>query len=256
MLSFVHKVSLEDQASARGAAATVLENCLSNIVERAVPPDDESPWEFTEEIGLKIEALFQQQEEMESEPVVSKLAALVQEHPWMEPELVERELATIARENASARSKRRKFIAISIRMTAALAPHVACKPGCSHCCHMNTMIYEHEAIRLADVTGRKMVRLPYRPRDVVVMVGDQFNRKPCTFLVENKCSVYEDRPLVCRTHHSLRDTSNACSMDIPAAQHLRPPMYDPDILEVPYMELNERYNPFEPWGNIAEFFPI
>jgi hypothetical protein len=32
-------------------------------------------------------------------------------------------------------------------------------------------------------------------------------------------------------------------------------MYDPDILEMPYMELNAMHNLTEPWGNIAEFFP-
>jgi Fe-S-cluster containining protein len=64
---------------------------------------------------------------------------------------------------------------------------------------MNTMIYEHEAIRLAEVTGRAMTRLPHRPREVVYMQGDRFNGKPCPFLIKHRCSVYEDLPMVCHT---------------------------------------------------------
>jgi hypothetical protein len=44
-------------------------------------------------------------------------------------------------------------------------------------------------------------------------------------------------------------------MEIPASQQVRPPMYEPDNLEIPYRELNVMYNLMEPHGNIAEFFP-
>ncbi len=189
------------------------------------------------------------------ELVEQKLMAVLAAHPWMAREQVSEDVARIARENASVKLKRRKVIAIANRMTAALAPHVACKPACSQCCHMNTMIYEHEAIRLAEVTGRSMVRLPFRPLDVVHVEGMKFNGKPCPFLLDNECSVYEDRPLVCRMQHSLRENADECSMDIPANEQSRPPMYDPDVLEVPYREINAAYKPMEPCGNIGEFFP-
>lgn len=189
------------------------------------------------------------------EMVEQKLMAVLATHPWMVHKRISEDVARIAGENASAKSKRRKVIAIVNRMTAALAPHVACKPGCSQCCHMNTMIYEHEAIRLAEVTGRKMARLPFRPLDVVHAEGMKFNGKPCPFLIGDRCSVYEDRPLVCRSHHSLRESADQCSMDIPAGKQSRPPMYDPDLVEVPYRQMNATYQPTEPCGNIAEFFP-
>jgi Fe-S-cluster containining protein len=187
--------------------------------------------------------------------VEQKLAALLAEHPWMVLEEASEAVTRIASENASAKSKRRKVIAIANRVTAALAPHVACKPGCSQCCHMNTMIYEHEAVRLAEVSGRTLVRLPFRSLDVVHAEGLKFNGTPCPFLAENQCSVYEDRPLVCRTHHSLREGTDECSMELAAAEQRRPPMYNPDLLEVPYREMNAAYRPLEPCGNIGEFFP-
>jgi hypothetical protein len=184
-----------------------------------------------------------------------KIDDLILEHPWMEPTSIETGLRKIARENTSAKLKRRKVIAILNQVTDALAPHVACKPGCSHCCHMNTMVYEHEAVRLAEVSGRKMKRLPYRPVELVYLLGNQYNGQACTFLVNNECSVYEDRPLVCRTHHSLHDDASMCDMSNPAALVTRPPMYDPDLFEIPYRAISEAHSAREPWGNIAEYFP-
>jgi hypothetical protein len=185
------------------------------------------------------------------EEVKQKLATLLATHPWMARDEVTETVGRIASGNASARSKRRKVIAIADSVMAALAPHVACPPGCSQCCHMNTVIYEHEAVRLAEATGRKMVRLPFRPPRVVHAEGMKFNGTPRPFLVENRCSEYEDRPLACRTHHSLRDAVEACSMDLSAAEQVRPPMYDPDLLEGPYQAISLRHRPTEPCGNIG-----
>lgn len=217
--------------------------------------------EMTEEQLLRLLEYYQQrmwrrhEEEMSSETVQRKLRALVETNPWLAPEQMVRQIAKISNENASLRSKRRKVIAIVDRVSTALVPYVACKPGCSQCCHMNTIIYEHEAIRLAEVTGKTMRRLPYRERDEVAIAGAQFDQTPCPFLVDHKCSVYEHRPLVCRTHHSLRDSADLCSTNVPRAEILRAPMYDPDILETPYLYMNDAHNPDEPMGNIAEFFP-
>lgn len=233
-------------------AATL--DALEQALEGLVNDENEESAQLADELVKELEAAIFEQQQMGAESVQPKMNALLESHPWMAPDQIGQILGGIVRENASAKSKRRKVIAIANRVTAALEPYVACKPGCSACCHMNTMIYEHEAIRLAEVTGRKMIRLPYRPLDQVALDGYKFNGKPCTFLVENKCSVYDDRPLVCRTHHSLRDDASQCSMNL-TDNHVRPPMYDPDILEVPYMALNGSYKPAEPWGNIAEFFP-
>jgi hypothetical protein len=95
--------------------------------------------------------------------------------------------------------------------------------------------------------------LPYRPMDVVLAEGNKYNFKPCPFLVNSRCSVYEDRPLVCRVHHSLSDTALDCN---PFVSSGRPPMYNPDVVEVPYRVINAAVNPMEPSGNIAEFFPV
>ena len=182
----------------------------------------------------------------------TKQAKLLRKNPWMEAGPITRELQQVQSEPTAIEEKRRKVIRIVDRMVKALRPHVACESGCSACCHMNTLIYEHEAKRLAEVSGRRMATLPYRPLDVVLAEGKKYNLQPCPFLVNSRCSVYEDRPLVCRVHHSLSDSALDCN---PFVSSGRPPMYNPDIAEVPYRLINEAVNPMEPWGNIAEFFP-
>jgi len=182
----------------------------------------------------------------------TKHAKLLRTNPWMETRQATREILQIGSEVSGIEEKRRKVIKIANRMVKALRPHVACEVGCTACCHLNTLIYEHEAKRLAEVSGRTMTTLPYRPMNVVLAEGDKYNDRPCPFLVDRKCSVYEDRPLVCRVHHSLSDSALDCN---PFVSSGRPPMYNPDIVEVPYRIINAAVNPLEPWGNIAEFFP-
>ena len=230
-------------------------NFMEQEIEALLNQGSEESIRRAEEMAQMLEARIQEQRQMESDVVQSKLRTLVEAHPWMAPKLLQQDLSKIVGENANVKSKRKKIITIATRVTDALSPYVACRVGCSDCCHMNTMIYEHEAIRLAEVTRRKMVRLAYRPINEVFAHGAKFNGKPCPFLREDRCSVYEDRPLVCRTHHSLLDNPTSCNMDIPSAKQIRPPMYDPDLLEEPYIALNVKHNPAEPWGNIAEFFP-
>ncbi|EEF24185.1 conserved hypothetical protein [Ricinus communis] len=182
-----------------------------------------------------------------------KVAKLIRKNPWMEPGAMTQGLLKVRAELTSIEEKRRKVIRITDAAVKALEPHVACGSGCSYCCHMNTIIYEHEAKRLAEVSGRKMTAVPYRPPNVVFSEGMQYNFMPCPFLVADKCSVYDDRPLVCRVHHSLSNDASDCD---PFGDGLgRPQMYDPDIIEVPYKLLNDSANPMEPMGNIAEFFP-
>jgi Fe-S-cluster containining protein len=208
-------------------------------------------WLIYEEFG-KDEVSLTEHQSQGHQLVKNKIDNMFEQHPWIVPQKLNREFHQIVSENSSAKSKRRKIIEIVDRVTAALTPYVACQPGCSSCCKLNTMIYEHEAINLASVTGRKMVRLTYRPPSEVFKKGKSFIGKPCPFLADNKCSVYGNRPLVCRTHHSLNNDATLCSLDNSNDNQDGPPMYDPDIFEDPYMRVNA---PYEPLGNINEFFP-
>jgi hypothetical protein len=81
---------------------------------------------------------------------------------------------------------------------------IECGPGCSSCCHQNVEVSIPEAILVS-----LQVADPVDPRRAAILetadaiVGMDPQKRvvcggPCPLLVDNKCSVYESRPLQCR----------------------------------------------------------
>ncbi len=117
---------------------------------------------------------------------------------------------------------------------------IACRAGCSFCCHLRVMVYPHEAIALfrhltsrmaeeeADGVRRRLVanaaRIGELSREGRVATG-----LACAFLVEGKCSAYEVRPASCSGYHSLSkqqceaayDNATGAPDRIPVLQALR-----------------------------------
>jgi Fe-S-cluster containining protein len=87
--------------------------------------------------------------------------------------------------------------------------HVPCRSGCSHCCSIPVLLTHQEAEVIARETGRPMAReVPYtRVRD------DKYTGTPCPFLAGNRCSIYEWRPIICRTHYSAEANADPCNLD-------------------------------------------
>jgi len=96
-----------------------------------------------------------------------------------------------------------------------IAPFTPCKKGCSDCCHNTAIISELDAMQIAKATGAPLAT-PQRVFDV--NSGDEARRTyashyagvACTFLKDNLCSIYADRPVVCRVHHSLEESAAGC----------------------------------------------
>lgn len=66
--------------------------------------------------------------------------------------------------------------------------HMKCNEGCSFCCQAFRIFpIEFHAIR-DSLTGQDLA------------VNNKHTREQCKFLIENKCSIYENRPIICRTH--------------------------------------------------------
>jgi Putative zinc- or iron-chelating domain len=84
---------------------------------------------------------------------------------------------------------------------------LACAKGCAHCCYFNVDVTELEADRLAMLV-REMPEV--RRQDVVRRLEEASRqpddpgqyRYPCPFLEDNQCSIYDERPLQCRSHVS------------------------------------------------------
>lgn len=109
--------------------------------------------------------------------------------------------------NASTRSKLHRVYMVAEDISRVRAPFVACKKGCSSCCHMNVSVTKSEADRIARTLGTSAAILDTAPHHD----PGEFAGVPCPFLDEQgACSVYADRPLACRKHSSFFVDENPC----------------------------------------------
>ncbi|MBL6750406.1 MAG: YkgJ family cysteine cluster protein [Nevskia sp.] len=169
-----------------------------------------------------------------------------------------RELEQITAGNASLRSKLRRLQGLMSRTRAVAAPHVPCRKGCSACCHLQVEISQVEAEMIGEATGRRPQTL--QP-GFQATPKEQLGRSdtPCPFLLDNACSIYEIRPLVCR-NHMIADVDNLlCGFDnlaLAMAQDERAvplPLFDAGPVFRAYRSLNLARK--QAWADIRQFFP-
>jgi Fe-S-cluster containining protein len=85
------------------------------------------------------------------------------------------------------------------------APKLGCKDGCAYCCHQNVEVTIPEAILVAahliDAADPRRARVIETARAMKGMSDAARLRSgaACPLLVDGKCSVYDDRPLMCRS---------------------------------------------------------
>lgn len=189
------------------------------------------------------------------DPLNEKLAKLFDEHPWMEPDILARLVTRVAQENASHTARRAQIVSIADRFNGALSNYAACKEGCSFCCYMPTMIYEHEAERLAYASGRNVAQLSVKPVSRALEDAKRYSGTACPFLKEGKCSVYDARPLICRLHHSLNENPEDCRITGLSGTQNPVARFDVDAVEMPFHYLMFEKRPVEAWACIHQFFP-
>ncbi|MBN9418379.1 MAG: YkgJ family cysteine cluster protein [Candidatus Eremiobacteraeota bacterium] len=82
-------------------------------------------------------------------------------------------------------------------------PKIDCRSGCSWCCHVPVRAHILDAIgAAAPVLSTPLdYSLPSRRREDLVGIF-----QPCPLLVDGQCSIYPQRPVVCRAYQS-RDES-------------------------------------------------
>jgi Fe-S-cluster containining protein len=93
-------------------------------------------------------------------------------------------------------------------MAADVNPHLACKRGCSYCCHVAVTITPAEALHIEQMTGHTANfddAAYYTPKDM-----DAMGHPACVFLKSGECSIYEVRPSVCRIFGSFSDPELYC----------------------------------------------
>ncbi|EKP0311158.1 YkgJ family cysteine cluster protein [Aeromonas veronii] len=79
-----------------------------------------------------------------------------------------------------------------------------CKKGCSHCCHIPVSVSELEV---------EYIEKSLKIKRKEFSAYDKTQEKPCPFLKDNGCSIYNVRPFVCRRHVVLTKTSYWCEIE-------------------------------------------
>lgn len=90
----------------------------------------------------------------------------------------------------------------------------ACSAGCAYCCHTRVEVLPHEALFIARFIRAThseaeqhhiLTRVQTRAAQTAGLSRDAHFRAriPCAFLVDSRCSIYEARPTLCRTYHSM-----------------------------------------------------
>lgn len=74
-----------------------------------------------------------------------------------------------------------------------------CREGCSKCCHVQLTVHRIEGDRVAAALARLADSDPAL-RDRVAAQGRQETLEHCALLVDDRCAVYDERPVLCRSH--------------------------------------------------------
>lgn len=166
-------------------------------------------------------------------------------------------MSALANQAKAAKSPRAKVILLremADKLGEASKGLTPCKKGCSHCCHMATMIHLDEARAIEKATGVKMTLPKAFNVDIqyVEKLRARYDGVACRFLVAGACSIYAERPLACRLHVIVDRDSILC--EIVPGEKIKVPMVD--TRQVDWAISNAYGGPLEmKYADIREFFP-
>ena len=141
-----------------------------------------------------------------------------------------------------------------------LADVAACRRGCAHCCHIAVTMTDVEAREIGQRIGRPPAIVAGAPSTQEMLEHPEVRvpggpgseagyDAPCPFLKAHECSIYEHRPMACRTQLNMDVDALLCE--------LRPG----GPIPVPYAnatQLKSLYvlaQPAARWADVRAFFP-
>lgn len=120
------------------------------------------------------------------------------------------------------------------------ATTLACKEGCSWCCHFSVDVRPVEVAQILDYVERNFsdeqrdrLRSEIRANSESLAGLDEFERMQrnvkCPFLIDNRCSIYAVRPQTCRNYHATNEAGCRQSFEEPDNRDI-----DPDFAPLVY----------------------
>ena len=76
----------------------------------------------------------------------------------------------------------------------------ACASGCSRCCGHRFGVFALEARRVREALLHLEATRPGERERLRASASDPEHAHQCALLLDDRCAVYEERPLLCRTH--------------------------------------------------------
>jgi hypothetical protein len=172
----------------------------------------------------------------------------------MEPRMLERVNGRMNAVLASRESPRDKVAAVweiaDELFGAVVGDNVACRRGCTHCCHIAVGVVGVEADLIGQRIGRAPVPVPGRTDFENFDYG---YHNPCTFLKEGECSIYEHRPLACRVYYSLDIDDLMCVLTPPESAQV--PSLNTFTIQEALLLASGGPGPNNQLADIREFFP-
>lgn len=114
---------------------------------------------------------------------------------------------------------------IAGQLSDAASGYGACKKHCNHCCHIGVDVSKEEAQLISRQIGRKIAQPATRSFFDSDGTRSPHLNSPCTFLKDGGCSIYESRPLLCRTLVNMDNDERLCRL------------IDGAVIDVPYLNL-------------------
>jgi len=91
---------------------------------------------------------------------------------------------------------------LAAKLQARYSKHLACRAGCSGCCHHHLSVFavEAETVRTAieELPTQVRARVEAQAREVIKREAHG-EAVTCPLLIDDCCSIYQSRPLICRT---------------------------------------------------------
>lgn len=91
---------------------------------------------------------------------------------------------------------------LTAKLSARYSKHLVCRAGCSGCCHHHLSVFAVEAEEVRNaveaLTDETRARVEEQARNVIEREA-KGEPVACPLLVDDRCSIYQSRPLICRT---------------------------------------------------------
>jgi len=129
-------------------------------------------------------------------------------------------------------------------LSKSISKYTPCKKGCSACCHYDVSVSALEIEYIEKMTNHQ--------RTPLIGSSENFLGKPCPFLIDNTCSIYEFRPFACRRHHAL--TTDAYWCDTERCFEHSFPLIGYSGLEGAFKRLVSEHSPSTGFKDIRQYF--